>query len=493
METDFIGRVLAALPAKFSRVLESAEDMRLQVLLSYVSRGRGGRPVLCRHGFRVDHEYFYPASAIKICAAIAALQKIQKLPEDLPGTEMLPRTALRVLPVFKGDVEQAHDASNLDKGHSVNLAHDIRKLFLVSDNDAFNRLYSFVGHRSINQAMWSLGLPSTRIHHRLSVERSTEENRVCEAVVIGNHWCSAPKRSRLQLPATCAERGIHVGSAYIDLTGKQVEEPMDFSKKNAMSLVDLQNVLVKALRPDIDIGTPGLELDENLRQLLLEAMVQYPSQSRNPKYDAKDYPDDYCKFFLPGLARVRPQGALRVYNKIGQAYGFSTDNSYILDIETGQSFFLSASLYTNKNGILNDDKYEYDLAYEVFADIAEVLTRAIWKDDVPKQVSLLSSICFSACFLTSSKSHCAPMTHCTREVCQRQSSIELMNNLLDNQLMVGNASGTDCWYVEGAEAGNCELDLPASGTSDKETLVDNDISSVSISELLPYFKYFVDS
>lgn len=35
------------------------------------------------------------------------------------------------------------------------------------------------------------------------------------------------------------------------------------------------------------------------------------------------------QFFLPGLARVRSKGAIRIYNKIGRAYGFTIDNAYV--------------------------------------------------------------------------------------------------------------------------------------------------------------------
>jgi len=43
------------------------------------------------------------------------------------------------------------------------------------------------------------------------------------------------------------------------------------------------------------------------------------------------------QFFLPGLSRIRPKGALRIYNKIGRAYGFTVDNSYVL-VHTCNSF-----------------------------------------------------------------------------------------------------------------------------------------------------------
>jgi hypothetical protein len=35
------------------------------------------------------------------------------------------------------------------------------------------------------------------------------------------------------------------------------------------------------------------------------------------------------QFFLPGLSRVRPKGALRIYNKVGRAYGFTVENSWV--------------------------------------------------------------------------------------------------------------------------------------------------------------------
>ena len=59
---------------------------------------------------------------------------------------------------------------------------------------------------------------------------------------------------------------------------------------------------------------------------------------------------------------------------------------YIVDIETGRDFYLSTVLYTNANGVLNDDRYEYDTAYRVTADVAEVVARALWQ--IPPDQSL---------------------------------------------------------------------------------------------------------
>ena len=51
---------------------------------------------------------------------------------------------------------------------------------------------------------------------------------------------------------------------------------------------------------------------------------------------------------------------IRIYNKVGMAYGFLIDNAYIIDTDSGLEFFLSAVIYVNSNGVLNDDDYEYE-------------------------------------------------------------------------------------------------------------------------------------
>ena len=51
---------------------------------------------------------------------------------------------------------------------------------------------------------------------------------------------------------------------------------------------------------------------------------------------------------------------VRVFNKVGWAYGFLTDVSYVVDLKNNIEFMLTATIYVNEDGILNDNKYEYD-------------------------------------------------------------------------------------------------------------------------------------
>lgn len=62
---------------------------------------------------------------------------------------------------------------------------------------------------------------------------------------------------------------------------------------------------------------------------------------------------------------------------------------YVFDVETGRSFFMTAVMYTNANGVLNDDRYEYEFADSTLADVAEVLGRALWQ--IPNSSATSSS------------------------------------------------------------------------------------------------------
>ena len=60
-----------------------------------------------------------------------------------------------------------------------------------------------------------------------------------------------------------------------------------------------------------------------------------------------------------GDAKAIPDN-IRIFNKVGDAYGFLTDAAYVVDLENGVEFILAATVYTNANETFNDNQYEYD-------------------------------------------------------------------------------------------------------------------------------------
>lgn len=368
-------------------VARHAKAHRLQILLSELTPAQrsGRRPGVRTAGFRVDAEYFYPASTIKLCAAIAALGHLSEMRRSQPeAAHLTAQSPMTVEPCFNDQSRQSHDPTNLAPGPSrgaLTVAHEIRKIMLVSDNPAFNNLYGLVGHRDINERMWRAGLHSVRINHRLDEVRTLDENRRTPQIRFetGDKTCAAsPARSSDLHVSANDQPGILIGDRHRSSAGKLITRPLSFAHKNRISLTDLHALLIALLRPAL---APSIQLNlcASERALLLHAMTQLPKDSPNPRYDSETYPDAYAKYLVPGLRRVLDADRLSVTNKVGQAWGFTLENACVHDDYSDRSFFLTAAIYTNASGTLGTDQYDYDsVALPFMADLGEAAARLLW-------------------------------------------------------------------------------------------------------------------
>ena len=135
-DTALLPQLLAKHPEQFDSVIGRKDELGIQVIYTRIDRRKNGKPVLQDHYFNLDPEkYFYPASTVKLPVALLALQRLNELRIDGLGrnTTMITEAANDTQTVVY------NDPTAPDGRPSV--AHYIRKILLVSDNDAFNRLY----------------------------------------------------------------------------------------------------------------------------------------------------------------------------------------------------------------------------------------------------------------------------------------------------------------------------------------------------------------
>ncbi|MEM8709642.1 MAG: serine hydrolase [Planctomycetota bacterium] len=370
--------LLAAEPQRFGDILERADEYRLKIELAVVRPVEGGAPTLERYALDRGPEYFYPASSVKTCAAIAAAEHMAMLEQSAPAAGI--DAPLRFHPLFPGESIEEVDPSHVANGR-ITLAHDMRKVFLVSDNAAYNRLYEFAGNEAVNRSMRRAGLGSTRILHRLSEFRSPEDQLRTPKIEVlegGRVIATVPERTSSFTETNDDLSGTSIGVGRL-AGGEVVDGPMSFVRKNYVHLRDLQDMHIMLLRPDIAIpgraAGSGFGLRDDVRASMAEAMAGTPGASRDPIYAREDYPDDYSKFLGPGVWKVVPKEEVVIRDKVGRAYGFSTTNSEVIDTRTGASYFLAATIYINPNGVLNDGIYGYERADQFFADLGEVVSR----------------------------------------------------------------------------------------------------------------------
>ncbi|MEL7339917.1 MAG: hypothetical protein AAGM67_05465, partial [Bacteroidota bacterium] len=155
--------------------------------------------------------------------------------------------------------------------------------------------------------------------------------------------------------------------------GELLAKPKDFAHKNYFPLDEQQLMLRATFFPEAH-PEHAFDLSADDYQLVYEAMGQRPRESDFPQYPDSIYYDGYCKFLLYADTKEPIPDHIRIFNKIGLAYGFLTDNAYIVDVETGTEFLLSATLWTNENQIFNDDQYEYDeIGFPFLAELGRQL------------------------------------------------------------------------------------------------------------------------
>jgi hypothetical protein len=363
---------------RLGSLAERAAELRVQIVVGWLENGSDGSPLLRQATYRAGAEYFYPASSVKSFAAVAALETLAEL-RATTGLPIDRDTPLVYHTLFPGERLEDADPTHLANG-KITVAHEIRKLAIVSDNESFNKLYELAGQDGLARSLARAGLVEPRIVHRLSEVRSAEENRRMPRIdLVGATFThTLPERTTAALAPPPGMPGLQVGTAYI-AGDKRVDAAMDFSAKNRISLADLQRGLCKLVRPDADCGGGGpFALSDDDRSFLLAAMAEVPRESADPRFDTAEYPDHWGKYLLPGLRRVQPQVRWRIVNKVGRAYGFSTENAWVEDRESGRGVFLAATIYTNADGVLNDDRYDYEaVADPFFADLGEALGRWI--------------------------------------------------------------------------------------------------------------------
>ncbi len=353
-KTDaFMKNLLQQYPFYFDSLLRQQQIWKFSIIYTKIDRTASGQPRFTNYFFNIDpREYFYPASTVKMPVAFLSLQKLNEL--SIPGLDkestMITESGYPWQSAIYNDPES-------EDGRPT-IANYIKKIFLVSDNEAFNRLYEFLGQEHINRSLHAMGYDSAQIIHRLNISLSEEKNRLTNPVKFYDTSATMLYQQPLvnsSLPYQ--HRKTFMGKGYMS-GDSLVQLPFDFSKKNRLTLADLHTMMQSVIFPDAVPASMRFHLTTDDYRFLYRYMSMKPKESGFPQY-GPTINDAYVKFLLFG-GRGEIREPVRIFSKSGDAYGFLTDVAYITDPEKNIEFFLSANIYCNTDGIFNDDHYDYD-------------------------------------------------------------------------------------------------------------------------------------
>lgn len=351
-DDSFIEKLLKKHPERFSEILKDPKKYHIQILYTKIDRNKKNEPHFITHGYQVNSaEYFYPASTVKLPAVVLALEKLNKLGID-KNTTMLTDSIRPEQTSVKTDTSAENGLPSV--------AHYARKILLASDNDAFNRLYEFIGQEEFNETLHAKSYDNVRITHRLESSIGPENNRYTNPIrFLKDGKVVYEQPARYSSKTYFSPTRIREGKGFYK-DGILVNEPFDFTQKNFFALEEQHKLLKALFFPDHVPERERFNLTKDDYTFLYRYMSQFPVETSFPASYTDQYYDGYVKFLIFGATKTRLPRHIRLFNKSGDAYGFLLDNAYIADFEKGIEFMLTAVIYTNEDEIFNDDKYDYD-------------------------------------------------------------------------------------------------------------------------------------
>ena len=329
----------------------------LQIIYTQIDRDAQNRPSFTPHTYHLNpQQYFNPASLVKLPIAALALEKLNKLrdPRITRRTIMATGTAYRCQ-------TSVPFAAPADSDQTATVGNYIKRMLLVSDNLAYNRLYELIGQRPLNERLAQLGYPSARITRRFApcdTAANRHTNPISFHALRGDTLYKELAKVNSQ-PYASPLGAVFKGRAH-QAGGRIILEPYDFTTANHLPLATITTFLQSILFPESVPVSQQLALTLTDYAFLRRYLHATPHESGFHSYTPIRYFDAYKKYLYygrkPDLLR---QSSLRIYNVVGMSHGYLSDVAYFADSLHRSEYFLSAVLYVNKDGIINDGAYEY--------------------------------------------------------------------------------------------------------------------------------------
>ena len=368
----------------FNQVFNDAKKYRLQIIYTRIDRNKKNEPAFTNYYFNYNPKlYFNPASTVKLPLAALALEKLRAL--DIDGVNKF--TTIQFDSGYEKQTTLIKDETA--PGQLPTIAHLIKRAFLISENDPYNRLYQFVGQQEIHRSLYDKGYTGIKIPRQFMGFTSEQNRRSNPLRFLDKNGHLIYAQPSLYNPDDLIFNDtIKLGNSYMDRNGSIINEPFDFTMHNNISLYDLQQILQSLIFPSSVPKHQRFGITGDDRRFLLQYLSQYPYETPYPKYDHAKFYDSYAKFFFRDSTKQIPNG-LRIFNKTGWAYGFLTDVSYVVDFSNKIEFMLTATVYLNQDGILNDGKYEYDeIGYPFLYQLGQLIYQHELKRDRKQQPDL---------------------------------------------------------------------------------------------------------
>ncbi len=370
---SYISQLLLQQPDKFSHILISPEIYEVQIIYTQINRDAHNQPTLKEYTYRENaNKFFSPASLVKIPMLGLGLEKLNELKKV--GVNKWARMG------FGADYpcQTELKGNDLEEREFPCMTRFVEGVLAVSDNDAYSRLYEFLGQRYIYERLEKKRYANTRILRRFT-DCNTDQNRHTNPVFFydakGNILYNQPAQFNEKPISSPLGAGSQIVKHYAqDLS--EYSETFDYDYENFVSLRDANDMFVALMMPEAVAPEKRFNLNASDYKLLWYGMGMFPHEARLKKYDYKEkFFPAYKKYLYYGRKEeVIPEPNLRIFNMVGWWNGYVADCAYFVDAEKKIEFFLSAVIYTTKGKATDTEFNDYHkICFPFLADVGKLI------------------------------------------------------------------------------------------------------------------------
>jgi hypothetical protein len=288
--------------------------------------------------------YYYPASLVKFPTVLSALNKMDRMGLSLDDKIMLHNLDINGSKSF---------ISKTKKG--VTFRELIEQTIVVSDNDYYNVLYHFVTPKYLNDYLKFRGFDDVLIYRCFNGCSKEDQLKTAAYSIFSNSDSLKynEKESLLDWASVLEEftpsDDKRIGNRFIK-EGKVIQGPYDFNENLEFPINSVHDMMISFISDSTD---ETWQIGEDKRFFLIEKLSQSPVDIGIDKYSIQDF-----KIIAFGNQEL-DNSRFVTYSKIGYSYGFITETAYVKDTISKSGFFLTISMYVNKNNTINDGRYQY--------------------------------------------------------------------------------------------------------------------------------------
>ncbi len=349
---NILDTILIQKSSRFNAIFTNPAMHHVQVIYTQINRDENNRASFTTATYHLNNDdFFYSASMVKLPSCALAFEKVEELARFHvnANSKMLTDSANRCQSTLNSDTGSI-------TGYPT-ISQYVKRMLLVSDNQAYSRMYEFLTPEYIHSKLLNKGYPTALIRTRFNPNCLGNPNDFCNPIrflndsgkLLYTQPASYYSASKISMPVKNAVK-------LIQFDHLKYNYRKDFSQSNYITLSDLHEMLKSIMFPSDTLEYKTFIMSDENRRLLWKYLQMLPSESVSPRYgDRNQYIDTYKKYLYYGLdsAVIRNKN-IRIFNVVGESYGYTTDCAYIIDFENRIEFMISATYFIqNANGVID--------------------------------------------------------------------------------------------------------------------------------------------